>query len=167
MYKAGLGSGTCVGCPSNSTSPAGSIIQIDCQCNAGLTQSATIVTDVNFARVCGGASDAACSATQSSYYNPNNFISAFIAVDGSTGAHFHTQCSSNQWWRVDFGQEKHIELVRINHRASNERGRIETPTIRVGTTYICESNAMCATITGFHHIYSVTCNAIGRCLLET
>jgi hypothetical protein len=68
---------------------------------------------------------------------------------------------------VDFGQERHIELVRINNRVVGHfdtLGRLETSTIRVGNTDTYDANAVCAKINGSHDIYSVACNSIGRYL---
>jgi len=91
-------------------------------------------------------------------------------MGGRTGAYFRTNNTGNQWWRVDFGQERHIELVRINNRADWASDRLATSTIRVGNIDTFDVNAVCATISGIHDIsgirkiYSVACSATGRYL---
>ena len=156
-YKTGRGSANCESCPAHSSSSARNGSVMACTCNAG-------AVNVNFARACGGASNAACSATQSTQFDA---VPASTAVDGSIDTYFHTLCLSNQWWRVDFGQERHIELVQINNRVVGHidtLGRLETSTIRVGNTDTYDANAVCAKINGSHDIYSVACNSIGRYL---
>jgi len=123
----------------------------------------------NFARACGsGASN--CVASQSSFL-PSGFGSPpSIAVDGGTGAFFHTNYNANEWWSVDFGVSRKLSRVIIINREttlSSIAQRLDGASIRVGdgSTFDSVLNTQCAlTPSGSGGTVTVNCNAVGRYL---
>jgi len=84
-------------------------------------------------------------------------------VDGITETtdtgFFHTACSAAQWFMIDFGVSRTIQIVSINNRQSEPvYARMNAAKIRVGDSATAGLNPLCTTIETAAANYRLSCS---------
>ena len=149
-YKDTSGSSTCLTCPAGTTSPVASTSSAACICNAGTTGNveSCITNSSTIEKSCGTFGTDACSASQSSDYQPPSYY-ASKALDDDFNSFSHTLSGNTDptWWRLDFGRSMTVTKVKVYNRIHGTMStvqRLDGFTIAVGDSPSVDVNAVCA-----------------------